>query len=154
MHNDKFKELSANLTREKFIKAANKVHELKYGYDDVKIKTMSDNIIVECYLHGNFATVGETHLQDYESGRCPICEEQRRMEKRNKLLNDFIVRAVNENGTAFCDYQRTEWAPNQYGVPSINVNIFCRTHGWFITSRLAYFNRRKKHLCCPNARGY
>ena len=67
------------LTREEFIKRANKVHNNKYDYSKVVYERSDKNVCIICPTHGEFWQTPVRHYY-YKSG-CPKCAILRRKSK-------------------------------------------------------------------------
>ena len=74
------------LTKEEFIKRANKIHNHRYDYSKVEYKDMKTDVVIICPIHGDFPQTPSDHL----SGRgCKLCGIQKQANKRRMTLKEF-----------------------------------------------------------------
>jgi len=103
------------LTKEIFIKKANKIHNSKYNYDNTIYINNKTSIIINCNIHGEFKQRPDSHLNG--SG-CPRCI------KVNNY-KDFIIKA---NKIHHNKYEYSEFIWNNY---KDKIDIICNKHGKF-----------------------
>lgn len=70
------------LTTEEFIEKANKIHNNKYDYSQVKYVNSRTKVCITCPQHNQFWQLANSHLQGQG---CPKCSE---ITKNNKLKVD------------------------------------------------------------------
>lgn len=88
-------------TLEEFIKEANRVHNYRYSYSEVKEYVSAHNKVpITCGIHGTFMQKPSGHLHRKEG--CPSCA----IEGRTRTLKQFIASAIKIHG-------------NSYGYPNI-----------------------------------
>lgn len=106
-----------------FIKKAQIKHRNKYDYSQTSYGINNkDKVIIICKKHGGFKQTPNSHLK----GRgCPICWKEQRGQKRKKLLNKFIMEAINIHGNKY-DYSQVVY---QFSLTPIK--IICSIHGEF-----------------------
>jgi len=73
-------------TREDLIDKLNKIHENKYDYSETIFKTIRDDIVINCKIHGKFIQLTKNHLSG--SG-CPACNSTGFVS--NKPANFYIA---------------------------------------------------------------
>ena len=109
-------------TLDKFIQAANVVHDSRYTYPDFKYvdsKTPGD---ITCPEHGNFPQTPNNHLS---GAGCPICGSQASADAHRKDLETFILQAneVHDNKYTYPDFK--------YVDTKTPGDITCPWHGNF-----------------------
>ena len=110
------------LTKEEFIKRANKIHNYKYDYSKVEYKDMKIDAVIICPIHGDFPQTPSDHL----SGRgCKFCAIEKRANKRRMTLKEFIEQSRKIHGDKY-DYSKVNYINN-----STDVIITCPKHGDF-----------------------
>lgn len=111
------------LTKEEFIKKANKVHgEGTYDYSKVKYIDNKTDVIIICPKHEPFLQAPNNHLQGQG---CPICRYMKSSEKLRMTKEEFIKRAREIHGDKY-DYSKVIYFNN-----STKVIITCPKHGDF-----------------------
>lgn len=71
------------LTTEDFVERANVLHENKYDYSKVDLKTTHEKVMITCPTHGDFKQTPSSHL----SGRgCPLCAKSGFKESKPAVL--------------------------------------------------------------------
>ena len=105
------------LTKEEFIKKANKVHESKYNYDNVDYVNSRTKVCIICPKHGEFWQTPSSHLRGNGCSKCtcnyvPTTEE-------------WIASTRKVHGDKY-DYSKVE-----YINANTKVCIICPEHGEF-----------------------
>ena len=106
------------LTKEEFIKKANKVHESKYNYDNVDDVNSRTKVCIICPKHGEFWQEANSHLRGQGCPKCK-CDEVR------KSKEDFIKKS-NEVHNGKYNYDKVD-----YKNAHTKVSIICKDHGEF-----------------------
>ena len=107
------------ITLEKFIERADKKHNGKYDYSQVKYKTLYDTVDIICPKHGLYKQVARYHLNGYGCTQCAIDESKLKLE-------EFIKKAKSIHGDKY-DYSKVKYE-NSY----TDVKITCPVHGEFL----------------------
>lgn len=104
-------------TQEEFLQQAKQIHGARYGYDKAVYNCNNINIIITCYIHGDFLQRPDVHLR---GNGCSKCSGK---EKLNTAI--FIERAQLIHGNRY-DYSEVNY------INCMNkVTIICRIHGRF-----------------------
>jgi len=106
------------LTKEQFITKANLIHNNKYDYNNAIFSKVSDKIIINCSLHGDFVQRVSTHLN---SCGCPKCT----IKQKPNSTKEFINKAKLVHGNKY-DYSISE-----YRNKRTSITITCKEHGQF-----------------------
>ena len=125
------------LTKEEFIKKANKVHGVgKYNYSKVNYINNSTEVIIICPNHEipyEFPQVPYSHL----SGEgCPLCGGTKKL-----TLEEFIEKSNKKHGIGKYNYSKVKYVNNQ-----TEVIIICSKHGDFPQTP----NNHLKGAGCPD----
>lgn len=75
-------------SRISFINIATVLHKGRYGYDKVVFVRMSDEIIITCFIHGDFKQRAGNHIHLLNG--CPACAKEIRASKAEKEICQFI----------------------------------------------------------------
>lgn len=113
---------NVKLTKEEFIKRANKIHGEKYNYDNVVYKNANTKVCIICPEHGEFWQKPSLHLMG--SG-CKKCGGKKVAEKLKSNRENFIKIAREIHGQKY-DYSKVEYANER-----TKVCIICPEHGEF-----------------------
>jgi len=123
---------SCRSNNEEFISKANKVHDFKYGYDNVEYYNWVKKVIINCPFHGDFMQSPNSHLNGSGCAKCnkgrPKVEKK---EKHNKYeiglekKKDFITESNKIHNNKY-DYSGVE-----YIASNKKVKILCEKHGEF-----------------------
>jgi very-short-patch-repair endonuclease len=97
-----------------------KVHGDEFDYSLVDYKGGHTNVIIICYIHGNFTQRPSNHL--FGKG-CPDCGILKRTKSKTKTLEKFIDDAKLVHGDEY-DYSLVEYV-NQ----NIKISIKCKKEG-------------------------
>ena len=100
-----------------FIEKANKVHGVRYNYDEVIFINAHTKIDIICPEHGIFKQIPNNHLNGSE---CPIC-----MGKQKYSNESFIEKAQSIFGNNY-DYSLVDYLHSRS-----KVKIICPEHGIF-----------------------
>lgn len=106
------------LTLKEFISKANKIHNFKYDYSNVRYINNSTKVIIKCPNHGIFYQSPRNHLIGQE---CPICGKN----KINLTTQEFIDKAKKIHNDKY-NYSKTLYTHNK-----VKVTIICLEHGDF-----------------------
>lgn len=107
--------MANKMTKEAFVKEANKKHDDIYDYSLVSFKLKSDKVSIICNVHGIYEQRVTHHLRG--SG-CPTCHRNSKSKGRDK----FITQSNELYGTTY-DYSKVVYINN-----SDKVTIFCNVH--------------------------
>lgn len=105
------------LTKDIYVKRANRVHEFKYKYNFEKFYGLNHKIKITCSLHGEFLQSALNHLSG--SG-CPKCQWNRKLNTKEFLEECFKV-----HGNKY-DYSSVEYINKK-----TKIHIICPLHGSF-----------------------
>ena len=129
------KKSTKKLTKDEFIKKAEKVHGKKYDYSRSNYINTNTKLKIKCNAHGTFIQKAKNHL----SGQgCPECGGSK------KLTTKEFIKRSNKIHKKKYDYSLVE-----YKNSNTKVKIICTDHGLF--EQLSY-----THLSgsgCPNCCG-
>ena len=130
---------SKQLTTEKFIEKAKKIHRDKYDYSKVNYVNSQTKVCIICPEHGEFWQTPNDHL---DGCGCRKCSYEINPRKKRKSINKFIEEA---NSIHCCkyDYSKTEYKNTQ--TP---VCIICPEHGEFWQTPKSHLNGRG----CPHCK--
>ena len=97
---------------------ANRIHNNKYEY--VEIKKCKNDIcfVITCKIHGNFTKKIQNHTLKLQG--CPLCS------KPSKLTKDMFIEKANQIHNNKYDYSLVE-----YKNVNTKVKIICKEHGIF-----------------------
>ena len=110
------------LSKEEFIKNANKVHRGKYNYDKVEYNGAHTKVCIICPKHGEFWQKPSDHTNGHG---CPKCKNEALAERYRSSKEDFIKKAREVHGDKY-DYSKVN-----YDSCETNVCIICPKHGGF-----------------------
>ena len=110
------------LSKEEFIKNANKVHRGKYNYDKVEYNGAHTKVCIICPEHGEFWQKPNDHTNGHG---CPKCKGDKTRERQTLSKEDFIKKAREVHGDKY-DYSKVN-----YDSCETNVCIICPKHGGF-----------------------
>ena len=121
------------LSFEDFKDRVNKKYNNFFDYSKSYFKSMDDDIIIICPIHGEFIKSPNNHLVSHG---CKQCLEEYRL---NKLQIDFIEKSK------ILHHNKYDYSKVVYKSAKTNVEIICPIHG-------SFFQQPTKHLCkhkCP-----
>ncbi len=124
-------------TNNEFIEKCMIIHNSKYDYTKTIYNGMLKNIVVNCYLHGDFTIRAQNHLLNKQG--CIKCSHT-----HTNTLED-IIRKGNEIYNNFYDYSLVEIIGNNRS----KIEIICPIHGVFEKSISNHLN---KHQGCPRCK--
>jgi len=132
----------STVTKEEFIKRANKFHKNKYSYEKTSYRVLRDKITIGCPKHGDFEQKAMLHLK-YGCFKCGV---DKRASKQFLTIDEFIKKSKSIHGEKY-DYSQTE-----YTFAHAKVEIICKKHGSF--QQKAY-GHMAGHGCpyCRESRG-
>lgn len=116
-------------TQQEFIDLANKKHENKYTYENVRYTNAHGHLYVTCKDHGDFRITANQHLK---GAGCPKCVG------RNRTTEEFIAVSRSLHGDKY-SYTKTKYIGSDK-----KVVITCPTHGDFQQTAKAHM---KGHGC-------
>lgn len=106
-----------------------KGYEQKYVYKNIsEIKGLTDNLVVECPIHGEFITTVESHL--HTKYGCPKCSQRNSNKKKSMQMIQFIEKSKNIHKNKF-SYELLNSANFNKGLKHITGDIICKEHGKF-----------------------
>ena len=108
--------------KEYFIEKAKQIHGDKYDYSKVEYHKAIEKVCIICPEHGEFWQTPSNHLSGHE---CPICAQEKRLEKRSDDKNVFIEKARKIHGDKY-DYSKVDYINSE-----TKVCIICPEHGEF-----------------------
>ena len=118
------------LTTEQFIQRSIVVHGDRYDYSQVDYKTISDDVIIRCQIHGLFNQSPSNHLQGKNCSKCSSCSfskpQIRWLEFLEKLYNIHIQHMGNSGKEQ--SIKTTKWKADGYCKATNTVYEF---HGDF-----------------------
>ena len=107
---------------EEFVKRSRAVHGDKYDYSQVKIKNVSDNVIIVCPEHGPFLQRPINHYKMKQG--CPKCGLKKLGANKRHTLEEFLLLAREKHGDKY-DYSLV----TDYKNGTTPVKIICKTCG-------------------------
>ena len=110
------------LSKEEFIKNANKVHRGKYNYDKVEYNGAHTKVCIICPKHGEFWQKPSDHTNGHG---CPKCKGDKTRERQTLSKEDFIKKAREVHGDKY-DYSKVN-----YDSCETKVCVICPKHGEF-----------------------
>lgn len=125
-----------NLTLNKFIEKANKIHDNKYDYSKSVYVNYNTPLTIICPIHGEFQQTPTRHLNSSGCIKCAM-EEKHKRGKNNK--QSFISKATAKYGN-IDDYSSIDYINSR-----TKINIICKKHGVFSQAPAFYLQCR----CCP-----
>ena len=84
---------------EEFVKRSRAVHGDKYDYSQVKIKTVSDNVVIVCPEHGPFLQRPINHYKMKQG--CPKCGLKKLGANKRHTLEEFLLLAREKHGDKY-----------------------------------------------------
>ncbi len=122
---------------ETFIEACQQIHGDMYIYDQVNYTKGTDNIIIECKIHGEFKQRAKNHL--HLGHGCPKCGLKNGADKQRFSLSTFIDKANKVHKNQY-DYSKVI-----YSSCDNNVIIICSQHGEY--KQTPYNHINMEHGC-------
>lgn len=116
------------LSKDDFIKAANKVHGSLYNYASSTYINTHTKIEIVCKKHGVFLQMPFSHLAGHGCAKC----------KAEKLIlskDDFVKSAKKVHGTKY-DYTKTK-----YTCGKEDIKVKCAEHGYFTINAWYHITR-------------
>jgi hypothetical protein len=107
------------LTKEVFVKKANKIHDNKYNYDKVEYKNNYTKITITCIEHGDFNQIPSVHLSG--SG-CPTCKESKGERRIRIFLKENNINFVAQKKFDNCVGLRHK-LPFDFFLKDLNILI-------------------------------
>lgn len=122
---------SRRLSQDEFIQKAKSVHGNKYDYSLVKYEKVNQKIQINCFKHGVFSQVANSHLNGYG---CPKCQYDLLSSSFTCSQDEFIQKAKDVHGDKY-DYSLVK-----YTGCFDKIKIICKKHGVFMQTP-------SRHLC-------
>jgi hypothetical protein len=115
------------ITKEKFIKKANNIHNNKYDY--IKFDYINSSIkgIIICPEHGEFLQSPNKHINAKQ--QCPKCSN------KHHYTNQEYIEKVNQIHNKFYQYDKTKYISSHN-----NITITCPKHGDFKLKAYTHLN--------------
>ncbi len=107
---------SNKLTKEKFIKKANKIHNNLYDYSLVAFKHKNTKVKIICDVHGQFQQTPVGHLQGYGCKKCAF----------KVLTNEDFIKKANKIHNFSYEYSLVNIINSK-----TKIKIICKKHGEF-----------------------
>lgn len=85
---DRASRIRTKMTKEEFIAEANRIHNNKYDYSQIKFRILSDVLDIKCDEHGFFKQTGSKHIRDKHG--CTPCGERKRSEALRFTRDEVI----------------------------------------------------------------
>lgn len=108
---------------ESFIFFLKELHNNFYDYSKVVYKTLHDNIIIICPVHGEFIQLANHHKNGHG---CPKCAVEKQHNSQRDTTEIFIEKSINRFGSLY-DYSLVKYGKNAIS----KVDIICKKHGVF-----------------------
>ena len=106
----------------KFLKNAPKVHDNKYGYENVDYKLATKKVEITCPIHGPFFQTPDSHINGHG---CNKCAKDLSAVRQTKTLKKFLEDARKTHGETY-SYKNVD-----YKKASTHIFITCKKHGDF-----------------------
>jgi hypothetical protein len=132
---------SFRMSKETFIKRANKKHKNKYSYEDVAYVNSRLKVKIVCQLHGEFYQEPFVHLRGHG---CPACGFENSANSTRLNTKDFIKKAIDIHNNIY-DYSKAN-----YISAHKNLIIVCRKHGEFKQTPNSHLRGSGCPSCCKN----
>lgn len=127
------------MTKDEFLKKAEKAHGDKYIYDLVPDNIKSkDKISIICPEHGEFFQTAELH---YRPANCPKCGQIKRNKTKTKNTEWFINKASKIHNNKY------QYTNTKYIHSDIKVSIICPIHGKFEQNPGSHLTGRGCNKC-------
>ena len=130
---------------DKFIAAANSIHDNKYDYSRVVYVNNKTKVHIVCRVHGAFDQTPVNHT--YLKQGCPTCHAQSRGVSRRTTLAHFIDRSNNVHRNTY-DYSQATYVNNH--TPIV---ILCKKHGAFSQRPSDHLHLRAGCPKCASSKG-
>ena len=105
-------------TKKKFIEESNKIHNNKFGYENVEYINYSTQVTITCYVHCDFSQRPSDHLRGKGCSKCSGVYKP--------TFDEFVEKARLVHGDTF-KY------PNQEYINShTKIKIICKQHSEFL----------------------
>ena len=124
----------AKVTKNSFIKRANKIHNFKYDYSSINFINRLTDIKIGCPIHGYFWQKPSVHLN---GGGCSDCA----LERNKSNTKEFIKKARGVHGSKY-EYNKVDYV-NSYS----NIIITCPIHGDFQQTPHAHLQGKSCFEC-------
>ena len=121
-----------------FIEKANKIHNNKYNYLQVKYNNAKEKIIITCNLHGNFVQTPNAHLS---GAGCIKCSHEKTSQRMSISWNDYME-SLNKIHKNKYNYSKVIWK----GVDE-KIIVICPLHENFTIRPVDHKNGRGCPLC-------
>ena len=128
--------MGKKLTKDEFIKKANKIHKDKYDYSKVDYVNSNTKVCIICHEHGEFWQKPSHHLSGHGCAKCTG--------NARKTTEDFFTEARKVHGDKY-DYTKVDYVNNH-----TNVCIICPEHGEFWQKPSNHLRGQKCQKCYGN----
>jgi len=108
-----------SLSNNEFIILAKNIHNTKYDYSLVSIKTNQKNISIICPKYGEFRQTPHNHIKNKQG--CPICKESKGERKIRNYLLDNNIKFIREKRFKNCKDKYT--LSFDFYIPLYNICI-------------------------------
>jgi hypothetical protein len=117
---------------EDFVSISNKVHKKKYDYSKVIYKTIKENIIIICPIHGEFKQIPDQHKRGSGCRKCSIL---------NRVNSDLRIRTKSFlEESKKIHKNKYDYSKVIYKNTDTKVTIICPIHGEFQQSPNSHIN--------------
>ena len=130
---------SNKITKKKFLKLANDIHNNTYDYSSVIYKNYNEPIIIICKIHKAFSQKPKNHI--HGSG-CPKCGKEKTINANTLTQSGFIIKANKVHNNLY-SYKKVI-----YKKSSIEVIITCKKHKDFLKKPVDHL----QGVGCPKCR--
>lgn len=131
------------LSKEEFVKKANKIHNNFYNYDKTIItNNLKNKSIITCPVHGDFEQSLNNHLNNHG---CPKCKGKKLTALNSKTTEQFIKEAKEIHDY---DYSLTKYVNNK-----TKVKIICNKHGIFEQTPFNHLQLKQGCPSCSSSHG-
>jgi hypothetical protein len=124
-----------------FIKKAKMKYGDRFDYSKTEYINRAKNVIIICYIHGEFKQRPRRHLRYVECEGCIREEKEKQALKEHLTNNEFIDESRKIHGYTF-NYSKT-----RYSSHDEDVIIGCLLHGFFNITPRSHLNERGCNIC-------
>jgi hypothetical protein len=135
--------MSKRYTISEFIEKANKIHNNKYEYLNLKEPFfIHDKIAIKCPIHGIFYQTGVVHLNNHG---CPKCAANVKL-----TTESYLAKLKNKYGEIF-DYSKVK----NYVDCNSPITLICKKHNYEYTKKAyIHLNKNACPLCRKETQGH
>lgn len=127
------------LNSELFFDRCNKKFNYRFKYYN-DYKSIYEEIVVKCPIHGDFKILAEYHIQSKKGG-CLLCQKENHLLRYSGVTEEFIVRSNIIHDNEY-DYSKIKYVNNL-----TKVEIVCPKHGVFMMSPSCHLRGQKCQKC-------